>query len=335
MASNRFGCYFAVTTFGESHGPLVGGVIDGCPAGVTLDFTKIDEEMQRRRPGNGVGKSERSESDTVEIVSGVEEGVTTGAPITFLIKNCDVKLESYHGLKDIYRPGHATYTYHQKYGHFSQSGGGRASARETAVRVAAGAIAKQIIAPITTKSYVIAVGGTPPPFDERLQEAKNNGDSLGALVEGVIEGAPVGLGEPVYEKLEARLAYAMMSIPATKGFEIGEGFQAARMCGSDHNDEMAEGEKKNVFQTNRHGGVLGGISTGEKIIFRVAFKPTSSIAKPQKSVDFHGKGQVVTLPVGSRHDVCVGLRAPPIVEAMSALTICDLLLMNRCSKISY
>ncbi len=336
MASNRFGNVFALTTFGESHGPLIGGVIDGCPAGIKVDEDRIRKEMEKRRPGQKDHTSKREEKDRVEIVSGLHLGITTGAPLTFLIKNEDARSESYESIQEIYRPGHANYTYLNKYGVFDHKGGGRASARETAVRVAAGAIARQVINPTQITAKVVEVGGCREGFEKILLEAEKEGDSLGAVIECVVKDLPAGIGDPVYEKLDARLASAMLSIPATKGFEIGSGFKGAAMRGSEHNDLFGLDEKGRVkIETNNHGGTLGGISTGEDVVFRVAFKPTSSIKRPQHSIDLQGNECVLTLPKCSRHDVCVALRAPPIVEAMAALTICDLVLMNRCSKISY
>ena len=336
MSSNRFGDVFTITTFGESHGKMIGVVIDGCPAGVDIDEELIVGDMKRRRPGRGKGVSERKESDEVEIVSGIHENTTTGAPITLLIKNSDARKTSYEPIKNIYRPGHANYSYMQKYGLFDHRGGGRASARETAARVAAGAIAKQVIPDVKFDAKVVEVGGMKDHIDELLAKLEEEGDSAGAVIECRVSGLFAGIGDPVYDKLEARLASAMLSIPATKGFEIGSGFEGAKMRGSEHNDLYKRGVDGSLtFDSNNHGGVLGGITTGEDVIFRIAFKPTSSIKKPQESVDFENNPATLTLPKCSRHDVCVALRAPPIVEAMSAIVFCDLTLKNRCSKISY
>ena len=313
---------------------MIGVVIDGCPAGVSLDLELMKKDMEKRRPGKKRGESPRNEEDEFEIVSGVMGNQTTGAPLTVLIRNRDAKPESYIPIQDIYRPGHANYTYQKKYGVFHQNGGGRASGRETAARVVAGAIAKQIISPIAISAKVLEIGGQRDHHNQLIEELEKKGDSVGALIECRVQAMPIGLGEPIYEKLEAKLAYAMLSIPATKGFEIGEGFFAAKMYGSEHNDLFVLDESaKAALASNHHGGVLGGISTGEDLIFRVAFKPTSSLGKSQKSVNFLNEEVDLTLPEGSRHDVCIGLRAPPIVEAMTALVLCDLLLMNRCSKI--
>lgn len=333
MSNNCFGKYFTLTTFGESHGAMIGGVIDGCPSDVLIDLDLIAKDMARRRPGQGGFTSPRVEEDHFEIVSGIYEGKTTGAPIAFLIKNKDYKKEAYTPINHLYRPGHATFTYHKKYGHFDPHGGGRASARETAVRVAAGAIAKQVIQDVSIAAEVVEVGGEKSDFDRVLQKAQDEGDSLGAIIECRIEGLEAGIGEPVYDKLEARLAYAMMSLPATKGFEIGSGFKCAKMKGSEHNDLFdVDGEGDVHLSSNNHGGTLGGISTGEAVVFRVAFKPTSSIKKAQNTVDMSGNKAVLDYPKTARHDVCVALRAPVIVEAMAALSLCDLILINRCSK---
>ncbi len=336
MASNRFGNIFTMTTFGESHGPMIGVVIDGCPAGVSLDLEFMQSEMDRRKPGAGNGISPRKEEDQIQIVSGILEGKTTGAPLTILIANKDANQDDYRPIENIYRPGHANFSYMQKYGVFDARGGGRASGRETVARVAAGSVAKQIIAPIETTAYVLEVGGERENIDQLIKRLKEEGDSVGAIIECRIRGVPPGLGDPIYDKLEARLASAMLSIPAVKGFEIGSGFAAAKMRGSEHNDSYSIDDEGNIaIDSNHHGGILGGISTGKEIVFRVAFKPTSSIKKPQKSVTYENKEAILNLPQGGRHDVCIGLRAPPIIEAMAAITICDFLLINRCSKISY
>lgn len=327
---------FSLTTFGESHGSSIGGVVDGCPAGVEIDEMLIEKDMLRRKPGAIRHATKRDEDDRVNIISGIHENKTTGAPIAFLIENKDARKSSYEPIKQYLRPGHANYTYMEKYGNYDHSGGGRASARETAVRVAAGAIAKQVIDSVSFEAEVVEVGGEKDDFERVLEEAEKEGDSLGAIIKCTIKDLPLGIGEPIYEKLEARLAYAMMSIPATKGFEIGSGFSATKMRGSKHNDLLNVDKRGDIFfESNHHGGVLGGISTGEDVVFFVAFKPTSSIKKPQQTVDTQKNVGVLTYPKNSRHDVCVALRAPPIVEAMAALTVCDLILMNRCSKISY
>ncbi len=365
MPSNSFGSLFRITTFGESHGPAIGVVIDGCPAGLPISTEEIQAELSLRQAGKSPYTSPRGEKDETEILSGVFEGKTTGAPIALLIRNRDADSSKYEPIKDLLRPGHANYTYLQKYGIFDYRGGGRSSARETAARVAAGAIAKKFLAHfgVHTCAFVSEIGGIamPPPIlknlaalrkktlanpifcpDEKaakkmmaaIEAAKKEGDSLGGILQGAAVGLPAGLGDPVYQKLEANLAYAMLSLPATKGFEIGSGFAAARMRGSEHNDTF-ETDRKGTIHTagNLAGGTLGGISTGAPLYFRVAFKPTSSIEKPQKTVSTTGKAATFRLPPGSRHDPCVAIRAVPIVESMLALVLADALLMNRLSKI--
>jgi chorismate synthase len=332
MGSNRIGKVFQVTTFGESHGCAMGAVIDGCPSGLEITEEEIQMELERRRPGLSRHTSPRKERDRVEILSGIFEGKTTGAPIALLIKNEDGRRDAYEPIKDILRPGHANYTYLKKYGIFDYRGGGRASARETVARVAAGAIARKLIAPIVCKAKVIEVGGEKDPkrIDELLDQMVTEGDSIGAVIECEIYNVPAGLGDPIYDKLEAQLGSAMLSIPATRGVEFGEGFHAAKMKGSMHNDEYGLDEKGNIRSlTNRHGGILAGISTGEVIVFRVPFKPTSSIKKSQKSVDLSGHEVPFILPEGSRHDPCVALRAPSIVEAMASLVLADSLLVQK------
>lgn len=364
MASNFFGDLFRITTFGESHGAAIGVVIDGCPAGLLLSKEEIDRELSLRQPGKSPYTSPRIEKDETEILSGIFEGKTTGAPIAILIRNKDIDSSKYEPIKHLLRPGHANFTYLQKYGIFDYRGGGRSSARETAARVAAGAVAKKLLAhfDIQLCAFVSEVGGIPirePNFidlsslrkkvlmnplfcpDEQatekmisaLETAKEEGDSLGGILQCAAK-VPIGLGDPVYEKLEAKLASAMLSLPATKGFEIGSGFAAARMKGSEHNDAFQVDETGHVTTaTNFAGGTLGGISTGLPLTFRVAFKPTSSIKKEQKTLNLEGERQVFRLPEGSRHDPCVAIRAVPIIEAMTALVLADALLQNRCSKI--
>ncbi len=315
---------------------MIGVVIDGCPAGVALDLEFIQKEMDRRKPGVTKGASLRQEEDQVEIVSGFLDGKTTGTPLTMIIANKDARKEDYKPIERIYRPGHANFSYMEKYGVFDGRGGGRASGRETAARVAAGAVAKQIIAPIEISARVIEMGGQKDNFDQLIERLQEEGDSVGAIIECHARGVPPGIGDPIYEKLEARLAFAMLSIPAVKGFEVGSGFAAAQMKGSEHNDlySLDEGETIKI-DSNHHGGILGGISTGKEIVFRVAFKPTSSIKKPQKSITYDHKETTLTIPKEGRHDVCIALRAPPVIEAMTAITLCDLILMNRCSKFPY
>ena len=342
MASNFFGELFRISTFGESHGPAIGALIDGCPAGVEITKEEIDLELARRRPGKAPFTSPRKESDSVEILSGVFEGKTTGAPIALLIYNQDADPSQYSALKNAYRPGHANFTYLAKYGLFDYRGGGRSSARETAARVASGAIAKKFLSyfSIDCAAYLQQLGSLstsqktlPDSFLEKLEEIKKENDSIGGVV-ACIARIPPGLGDPVYGKLEAKLASAMLSIPASKGFEIGEGFQAASMRGSEHNDPFDLDESNNVYTTSNHsGGTLGGISTGSPLYFRVAFKPTSSIQKPQKTLSLQKEKLTLKFPPSARHDPCVAIRAVPVVEAMTALVLADALLMNRSSKI--
>lgn len=365
MASNGFGQIFRLTTWGESHGKAIGVVIDGCPAGVPVSTEEINLALALRAPGRNAYTSPRQEIDHAEIFSGVFEGKTTGTPISIIIMNRDMKSNHYTALKDVLRPGHANFTYLEKYGpNYDYRGGGRASARETACRVAAAAIAKKILSQygIQTCAYLSIVGTVQvedlgvsisdlmpkitnsPIFcpDEAVAQsmqtvihaAKEAGDSIGGMVTFLATGLPVGLGDPVYEKLEANLAKAMLTIPASKGFEIGEGFQAAQMSGSEHNDLFIQSEHQVQTQTNHAGGTLGGISTGMPLLGRVAFKPTSSIRKPQTTVDLSGQASVMTLPEGSRHDPCVAIRAVPVVDAMCALVLVDALLMQRCVKLA-
>ncbi len=363
MASNSFGNIFKITTFGESHGKAIGVVIDGCPSGLEISDDEINGELALRAPGKTDFTSPRKEPDRGEILSGVFEGKTTGAPLCFLISNRDQDSTKYEPIKDLLRPGHANYTYIQKYGLFDYRGGGRASARETACRVAAGAVAKKILTHynIAVAAYIKQIGSieaeiafktiselhsatySDPIYcpDTKASEAmravldqsKAEGDSLGGLIEFIAEGVPVGLGDPMYEKLEANLAAAMMSLPAVKGFEIGSGFRAISMKGSEHNDLFTKTAGRIETKTNHAGGTLGGIATGMPLVARVAFKPTSSIKKPEETVDLHGEKKTFLLPEGSRHDPCVAIRAVPIVEAMAALVLVDALLMNRCVRL--
>ncbi len=363
MATNSFGNLFRITTWGESHGPAMGVVIDGCPAGLELSEEEITEALLKRRPGYSSYTSPRMEEDRPQLLSGFFEGRTTGAPISILIWNCDVDSSKYEQVKDLLRPGHANFTYLAKYGIFDHRGGGRASARETVCRVAAGAVAKKLLSHygIMLVAYLKELGEVVAELallesiqlrqqvaaselfcpsatatlamKERLAEVKAEGDSLGGVVELVASGLPVGLGDPVYEKLEAKLAGAMLSIPASKGFELGTGFSAARMRGSEHNDLFSSGEDRVVTQSNHSGGTLGGISNGMPLLVRVAFKPTSSIMKPQPTLDLEGNRREIALPPGSRHDPCVAIRAVPVVEAMAALVLADALLMNRVARL--
>lgn len=358
MRGNSFGTAFRLTTFGESHGHAIGGVIDGCPAGLKLDVDDVQNELDRRRPGSTPLGTARKEDDTVEFLSGLMEGTTLGSPIGFLIRNADAKSSDYDHLKNTFRPGHADLTWEQKFGLRDHRGGGRASARETACRVVGGAIARQLLARqgINVQAYVSQVGnvaiGKPHTeldlssvysSDVRCPDAvaaslmtkaielvRAEGDSLGGLVSCVITGIPAGLGEPVFDKLHADLGKAMLSINAVKGFQIGSGFAAASMRGSDHNDQYVAKAGGMATATNRSGGVQGGISNGEDIVFDVAFKPASTIMRDQPSIDREGKA--VILEGKGRHDPCVVPRAVPVVEAMACLTIADHFLRNRTSK---
>lgn len=367
MASNTFGQILKMTTWGESHGKAIGVVIDGCPAGIALQESVINEELFWRAPGVKAFTSPRKEPDQAEILSGVFDGKTTGAPISIIIWNRDANSQHYDSLKHALRPGHANYTYMEKYGCFDYRGGGRASARETACRVAAGAIAKQMLSdvgvsvvaylrkmgPIESNFVLSDVEGRElqnlvrsnplfcPDFDATEQmeaalvQAVQEKDSFGGLVEAIAFNVPIGWGDPVYEKLEANLAKAMLSLPASKGFEIGEGFAAVMMRGSEHNDLFYSKEGKIGLSSNHAGGTLGGISNGMPIVIRVPFKPTSSIGKSQSTVDFHGQSNSLSIPEGSRHDPCVAIRAVPVVEAMFALVLADAMLMNRTARIQW
>jgi chorismate synthase len=348
MAGNTFGTLFSVTSFGESHGPAIGCVVDGCPPGLTLAIDDIQRELDRRKPGTSRHVSQRQESDRVEILSGLFEGTTTGTPIALLIRNEDQRSRDYGNLADTFRPGHADYTYWQKYGIRDYRGGGRASARETAVRVAAAAIAKKWLHAkygVVIRGYLSQIGNMPVPFqawdavstnsffaadpasvpklETFMDELRKSGDSVGAKITTVAEHVPVGWGSPVYNKLDADLAAAMMSINAVKGVEIGAGFASVAQLGSEHGDELTpEG-----FATNHAGGILGGISTGQDIIVTIAIKPTSSIRIARRSIDKQGRPVVVETE--GRHDPCVGLRATPIAEAMLALVLMDHALLHR------
>jgi len=325
MASNSFGDVFRITTWGESHGKAIGVVVDGCPAGVSLTEEEVNEALVKRRPGAGGAISSRNESDEAQILSGVFEGVTTGAPISILIPNRDVDSSYYDEVKDLYRPGHANYTYLKKYGVFDHRGGGRASARETASRVAAGAIADKILQKegITVTAKVIEMGGaTGDEMDGVVKKALEEGDSVGGIVEVIAQGVPVGLGDPIYDKMEAKLASAMLSLPAVKGFEIGAGFEAARMRGSEHNDPILPEDR---FGSNHAGGTLGGITTGQPLVFRVAFKPTPTIALSQETTDIKGEAQTIAMPT-VRSDACVAIRGAVAAAAMTKLVLADSLL---------
>ncbi|MEI8365676.1 MAG: chorismate synthase [Parachlamydiaceae bacterium] len=363
MASNSFGNIFKITTWGESHGKAVGVVIDGCPAGLEIDASEINAALALRAPGRTPHTSPRKETDQAEILSGVFKGKTTGAPICLMILNQDVDSSKYEPIKDLLRPGHANYTYLEKYGVFDYRGGGRSSARETACRVAAGAVAKKFLEHngIQLLAYIKQIGNIEAIIDvvnfehirtlthqspvfcpdreaasamtALIEKVKIEGDSLGGMVEFVILSIPPGLGDPIYGKLEANLAHAMMSLPATKGFEIGSGFRSVAMQGSEHNDIFTKNAGKVQMQTNHSGGTLGGISTGMPLIGRVAFKPTSSIMHAQETLTITGEPASFKHPEGSRHDPCVAIRAVPVVEAMAALVIVDAILLNRCVKL--
>ena len=354
---NTFGRLFRITTFGESHGGGVGVVIDGCPPRISLGEADIQRALDRRRPGQSAIVSPRQEPDHCEILSGVFEGATLGTPIAILVRNEDAQPEAYREMKETFRPSHADFTYQAKYGIRNWQGGGRASARETIGRVAAGAVARQVLADfhpgVELVTYVTHVCDIVATVDsgavtreeveanpvrcpdkvaaqkmmEAIEQAQRDGNSLGGIIECVIRGVPAGLGEPVFDKLEADLAKAMLSLPATKGFEIGSGFAAAAMRGSEHNDPFEIREDTVRTTTNRSGGVQGGISNGENIVFRVAFKPTATIAREQKTVTV--ANVETTLAARGRHDPCVLPRAVPMVEAMAALVLCDHALRQR------
>jgi chorismate synthase len=352
MSHNSFGHLFRVMTWGESHGAAIGCVVDGCPPRIPLTEADIQPFLDRRRPGQSKFVTQRQEPDQVRILSGTFEGVTTGTPISLLIENQDQRSKDYGEIKDRFRPGHADLTYELKYGVRDYRGGGRSSARETAMRVAAGAIARKVLEGVTIRGALVAIGGDwvdnarrdwtqvdqnpffcPDPataarWEEKLSAARKSGSSLGAVVEVVAEGVPPGLGAPIYGKLDADLAAALMSINAVKGVEIGEGFAAAALSGEENADEMRMGEHGLVrFESNHAGGILGGISTGQPVVARFAVKPTSSILTPRRSVDRFG-GEVEVMTKG-RHDPCVGIRAVPVGEAMLALVLADHLLRHR------
>ncbi len=354
--SSTFGRIFKITTWGESHGPALGVVVEGCPAGLTLSVDDIQVQLDRRRVGQSVVTSPRGERDRAELLSGVFEGVTTGAPISLITYNQDADSSKYENLRDVFRPGHADYTYWVKYGHRDHRGGGRSSARETWGRVAAGAIARKILAELGTEVYGFTreLGGIEMVSFDRdeiernivrcpdadaaarmvtaIAEAKANNDSLGGIVEVRATGVPAGLGEPTFGKLDALIGQAMLSIPATKGVEIGEGFGVVRSTGSAANDAFyVDGERVRT-RSNNAGGTLGGISSGEDIIVRVAVKPTSSVGVPQQTVDT--SLQPRTIVVEGRHDPSVCPRAVPVAEAMLALVLADLSLLNRTSRLA-
>ena len=344
MAGNTFGTLYRITTFGESHGDALGGIIDGCPAGITLDFDAIQQEMQRRKPGQSAIVTQRKEEDEVQFLSGIFEGKTTGTSIGFIVPNTNQKSDDYSHIKDTYRPSHADYVYEQKYGIRDYRGGGRSSARETVSRVVAGAVAKQAMPEIKINAFVSSVGdifidkpyqaldfsltesnavrcpdlATAQKMEDYIKEIRKDGDTVGGTITCVIQNVPVGLGEPVFDKLHAELGKAMLSINAVKGFEYGSGFCGAKMRGSEHNDLYnADGTTK----SNLSGGIQGGISNGMDIYFRVAFKPVATIMQKQEVLD--NKGNLIEQQGKGRHDPCVVPRAVPIVEAMAAIVLLD------------
>ncbi|GAB7220540.1 chorismate synthase [Vibrio comitans] len=348
MAGNSIGQHFRVTTFGESHGIALGCIIDGCPPGLALEEADLQKDLDRRRPGTSRYTTARREPDEVKILSGVFEGQTTGTSIGLLIENTDQRSKDYSEIKDKFRPGHADYTYHQKYGVRDYRGGGRSSARETAMRVAAGAVAKKYLAQefgVEIKAYLTQMGDVKienidfdeiennpffspdaaavEKFDQLIRDLKKDGDSVGAKLQVVAKSVPVGLGEPIFDRLDADIAHALMSINAVKGVEIGDGFEVAAQKGSEHRDELTP----DGFASNHAGGILGGISTGQDIVANIALKPTSSITVPGNTIN--RQGEATQLITKGRHDPCVGIRAVPIAEAMLAIVVLDHLLRHR------
>ncbi len=348
MSGSTLGKLFCVTSFGESHGPAIGCVVDGCPPGLGLSAADIQNDLDRRKPGTSRHVTQRREDDVVEILSGVFEGRTTGTPIALLIRNVDARSKDYSKIQDTFRPGHADYTYWQKYGIRDYRGGGRASARETAVRVAAAAIARKWLREkygvvvrgylsqlgphevpfkawdaVNANPFFVADAGVVPQLEEFMDKLRKSGDSCGARITTIASGVPVGWGEPVYDRLDADIAYNMMSINAVKGVEIGAGFAAVGQKGTEHSDEMSP----QGFLSNNAGGILGGISTGQDIVVNVAVKPTSSIRLPRRTID--KQGNATTIETHGRHDPCVGIRATPICEAMLALALMDHALRHR------
>ena len=353
MAGNSFGTLYKLTSFGESHGEALGGIIEGCPAGMELDFEAITRDMLRRKPGQSALVTQRKEADDVHFLSGIFEGKTTGMPIGFTISNTNDKSSDYSHLKDVYRPSHADYVYEKKYGIRDYRGGGRSSARETVARVVAGAIAKQILPEIKINAFVSSVGEifidkpyqaldfsktelspvrcpdevTAQKMEDYIKQIRKEGDSVGGTVTCVLQNVPIGLGEPVFDKLHAELGKAMLSINAVKGFEYGSGFCGAKMKGSEHNDLY---HPDGTTKSNLSGGIQGGISNGMDIYFRVAFKPVATIMQMQETID--DKGNIVEMQGKGRHDPCVVPRAVPIVEAMAAMVLADFYLLNKTQK---
>ena len=351
---NSFGKIIKIIGFGESHGEVIGGVIDGFPPGIQLDFDRIQKELSRRKPGQSSITTSRLESDEVKFLSGIFQGKTTGAPIGFIIENQNKRSQDYEHLKNAYRPSHADFTYDKKYGLRDYRGGGRASARTTASIVVAGAVARHIIPDIKITAYVNAVGdielnkpyeyldltlientpvrcpdlNTAQKMIEKIEQIKKQGDTIGGQVTCVIQNVPVGMGEPLFDKLQARLAYAMLNIPAVKGFEYGSGFAGSQMTGSQHNDLF---NPDGTTQTNYSGGIQGGISNGMDIYFKVAFKPVATLMQPQESIDKHGNK--IILEGKGRHDPCVVPRAVPIVEAFAALVLADFYLLQKTRRL--
>lgn len=349
MAGNTFGTLFKVTTFGESHGEAIGGVIDGCPSGIELDMDLIQMEMNRRKPGQSSLVTQRKEADEVRFLSGIFEGKTTGTPIGFIIENTNAKSNDYEHIKDIYRPSHADYVYQEKYGIRDYRGGGRSSARETACRVVAGAVAKQVLKQVKITAYVSSVGHieVDKPYtaldfstieqnlvrcadpvkavemEAYIKAVRKEGDSIGGTITCVVQGLDVGLGEPVFDRLDAELAKAMLSINAVKGVEFGSGFAGTKMKGSEHNDVILPGGQT---KTNFAGGIVGGISNGMDVYLKVAFKPTATLMKDQESIT--STNEVAVVQGKGRHDACVLPRAVPIVEAMVSIVLVDMLLRN-------
>ena len=364
MASNCFGNIFRFTTWGESHGPAVGAVIDGCPAGLLIELSSIQKKLDQRAPGKHALTSPRKESDQIQILSGVFEGKTTGAPINLMILNHDSDSSKYAPIKNQLRPGHANYTTLKKYAHMDDRGGGRASARETAARVAVAAFAEAFLDTlgIQVSAYLKSVGPLSCPDDTNrvytpaaikasrihcpipklsakiehlIQGVRESGDSIGGTVAFQALNVPPGIGDPIYEKLEAQLAKAMMSLPASKGFEIGEGFRSSQQKGSEHNDIFYREGQKIKTRTNHSGGLLGGMSSGMPLIGSVAFKPPSSIFKKQDTLTLSGAPSTLMLPKGSRHDPCTAIRAVPIVQALCEIVLMDAILLNRCAQVTY